>query len=77
MAYRYTYDPIYLQYAEGAAEYYLKNSGKDLVPLWDYDAVSPQAFKVRFFPMCFPLLLLVLNPISYSLVPDHCGVTTM
>lgn len=45
MVHRYTQDPQYLKFAEHCAEFYLAHSNADLVPLWDYDATSPEAYK--------------------------------
>mmetsp|Transcript_15131 Transcript_15131/g.33391 ORF Transcript_15131/g.33391 Transcript_15131/m.33391 type:complete len:389 (-) Transcript_15131:109-1275(-) len=45
MMYRYTREAEFLANAEKFAEFYVKASPEDQVPLWDYDAKAPQAFK--------------------------------
>lgn len=46
MVYRYTKDVKFLTYASKVANYYLRNSGPDMVPLWDFAVPkqSPEAF---------------------------------
>jgi unsaturated chondroitin disaccharide hydrolase len=43
--YRYTGNHVFLDAAVRTAEFYVNASGADQVPLWDFDAVAPQAFK--------------------------------
>jgi len=45
LAHRYTGDAEFLKYATTTADYFIKASPKDQVPLWDFKAVAPQDYK--------------------------------
>jgi len=45
MAYRYTSDSLFLDYAENVTNYYIANVPLDKVPKWDFDAVSPEDYR--------------------------------
>jgi len=45
MAHRYTSNPTFLECAMKCAGFFLKNTGVDKIPLWDFDAKSPENYK--------------------------------
>ena len=47
IAYRYTKSDYILKYAEGVADYFIRNSPEDGIPFWDFDVPHTQGYQPR------------------------------